>query len=36
MIKGHFVTYIASDLAAGNPITDPDLNFGVKVITLTQ
>ena len=36
VIKGHFVTFIASDLAAGNPITDPELNFGVKVITLTQ
>jgi Putative Flp pilus-assembly TadE/G-like len=35
-LTGHFVTFIASDLAAGNPITDPDLNFGVKVITLTQ
>jgi hypothetical protein len=36
VIEGHFVTFIASDLAAGNPITDPDKNFGVKVITLTQ
>jgi Flp pilus assembly protein TadG len=36
VIEGHFVTFIASDLAGGNPITDPDLNFGVKVITLTQ
>ena len=36
MIEGHFVTFIASDLAAGNPITDPETNFGVKVITLTQ
>jgi Putative Flp pilus-assembly TadE/G-like len=36
VIKGHFVTYIASDLAAGNPITDPDNNFGVKVFTLTE
>jgi Putative Flp pilus-assembly TadE/G-like len=36
VIEGHFVTFIASDLAAGNPITDPDKNFGVKVITLTE
>ena len=36
VIEGHFVTFIASDLAAGNPITDPATNFGVKVITLTQ
>ena len=36
LIEGHFVTFIASDLPAGNPITDPDTNFGVKVITLTQ
>ncbi len=33
---GHFVTFIATDLAAGNPITDPDLDFGVHVITLTK
>jgi Flp pilus assembly protein TadG len=36
VLEGHFVTFIASDLAAGNPITDPDTNFGVKVITLTE
>ena len=36
VIKGHFVTFIASDLAAGNPITDPDNDFGVNVITLTK
>ena len=33
---GHFVTFIATDLAAGNPITDPGTDFGVHVITLTQ
>jgi valyl-tRNA synthetase len=32
----HFVTFLATDLAAGNPITDPSLDFGVHVITLTQ
>ena len=36
VLKGHFVTFIATDLAAGNPITDPDNDFGVQVITLTQ
>ena len=36
VLEGHFVTFIASDLAAGNPITDPDKSFGVMVITLTQ
>jgi hypothetical protein len=35
-LKGHFVTFIATDLAAGNPITDPSNDFGVHVITLTQ
>ena len=33
---GHFVTFIATDLAAGNPITDPTNDFGVHVITLTK
>jgi hypothetical protein len=33
---GHFVTFIATDLAAGGPISDPDLDFGVHVITLTH
>jgi len=36
VLEGHFVTFIATDLAAGGTITDPSLNFGVKVITLTQ
>jgi Flp pilus assembly protein TadG len=35
-LTGHFVTFIATDLAAGNPITDLDDDFGVHVITLTQ
>jgi Putative Flp pilus-assembly TadE/G-like len=33
---GHFVTFIATDLAAGGTISDPDLDFGVHVITLTH
>jgi hypothetical protein len=36
VLKGHFVTFIATDLAAGNTITDPSKDFGVHVITLTQ
>jgi len=36
VFTGHFVTFIATDLAAGNPITDPSKDFGVHVITLTQ
>ena len=35
-LRGHFVTFIATDLAAGNPITDPNTDFGVHVITLTK
>jgi Flp pilus assembly protein TadG len=35
-LKGHFVTFLATDLAAGNPITDPSQDFGVHVITLTK
>jgi Flp pilus assembly protein TadG len=35
-LKGHFVTFIATDLAAGNPITDSSKDFGVHVITLTK
>ena len=35
-LTGHFVTFIATDLAAGNPITDPNNDFGVHVITLTK
>jgi Putative Flp pilus-assembly TadE/G-like len=33
---GHFVTFIATDLAGGGTISDPDLDFGVQVITLTH
>jgi hypothetical protein len=36
VMTGHFVTFIATDLAAGNPITDPSKDFGVHVITLTE
>ena len=36
VLTGHFVTFIATDLAAGNPITDLSKDFGVHVITLTQ
>jgi Putative Flp pilus-assembly TadE/G-like len=36
VFTGHFVTFIATDVAAGNPITDPDNDFGVHVITLTK
>jgi hypothetical protein len=35
-LTGHFVTFIATDLAAGGTISDPDLDFGVHVITLTH
>ena len=30
------MTFIATDLAAGNPITDINQDFGVHVITLTK
>jgi hypothetical protein len=30
------VIFVATDLAAGGTITDPDLDFGVHVITLTH
>jgi Flp pilus assembly protein TadG len=33
---GHFVTFIATDLAAGGTLPDPDDDFGVHVITLTK
>jgi Flp pilus assembly protein TadG len=36
VLRGHFVTYIATDLAAGNTLPDPDDDFGVHVITLTK
>jgi hypothetical protein len=36
VFTGHYVTFIATGLAAGNPITDPSNDFGVHVITLTK
>jgi len=36
ILTGHFTTYIATDLAAGNPITDPTKDFGVHIITLSK
>ena len=36
VLTGHFVTFLATDLAAGNPITDLSSDFGVHVISLTQ
>jgi len=36
VLKGHFVTFIATDLAAGNTLPDPDDDFGVHVVTLTR
>jgi hypothetical protein len=36
ILTGHFVTFIATDLAAGNPITDPTKDFGVHIIALTK
>jgi hypothetical protein len=36
VLTGHFVIFIATDLAAGNPITDLSSDFGVHVISLTQ
>jgi hypothetical protein len=35
-LTGHFVTFVATDLAGGGTIPDPDLDFGVHVITLTH
>jgi uncharacterized membrane protein len=35
-LTGHFVTFVATDLAAGNPINDPNNDFGVHVIVLTK
>ena len=35
-LTGHFVTFIATSLAAGNTLTNPDNDFGVHVITLTK
>jgi Putative Flp pilus-assembly TadE/G-like len=36
VLTGHFVTFIATELAGGGTIPDPDLDFGVHVITLTH
>jgi Putative Flp pilus-assembly TadE/G-like len=36
VLTGHFVTFIATDLAGGGTIPDPDSDFGVHVITLTH
>jgi hypothetical protein len=36
VITGHFVTFIATDLAGGGTNPDPDTDFGVHVITLTR
>jgi Putative Flp pilus-assembly TadE/G-like len=36
VLTGHFVTFLATDLAAGDPISDLSNDFGVHVITLTQ
>jgi Flp pilus assembly protein TadG len=35
-LTGHFVTFIATDVAGGNPSLDPANDFGVHVITLTK
>jgi hypothetical protein len=34
-LVGHFVTYLATDIAGGDPI-DPGSNFGVYFISLMQ
>lgn len=36
VLTGHFVTFIATDLAGGGTNTAPDSDFGVHVITLTH
>jgi Putative Flp pilus-assembly TadE/G-like len=36
VLTGHFVTFIATSLAGGNTLPDPDEDFGVHVITLTK
>jgi hypothetical protein len=36
VLTGHFVTFIATSLAGGNTLPDPDDDFGVHVITLTK
>lgn len=35
-LTGYFVTFIATDLASGGTLPDPDVDFGVHVITLTH
>ncbi len=35
-LTGHFVTFIATDVAGGNPNSDPANDFGVHVITLSK
>jgi hypothetical protein len=35
-LTGHYVTFIATDLASGGTIPDPGNDFGVHVITLTK
>ena len=35
-LTGHFVTFIATDVAGGNPNPDPANDFGVHVITLSK
>jgi Flp pilus assembly protein TadG len=35
-LTGHFVTFIATDLAAGGTSVNPGTNFGLHVITLTK
>ena len=35
-LTGHFVTFIATDVAGGNPNGDPANDFGVHVITLSK
>jgi Flp pilus assembly protein TadG len=36
VLQGHFETFLATDLAAGGTISDPNIDFGVHVITLTR
>ena len=36
VLIGHYVTFIATDLAAGETLPDPANDFGVHVITLTK
>jgi Flp pilus assembly protein TadG len=36
VLTGHYTTLVATDLASGGTIANPDNDFGVHVITLTQ